>query len=287
MFTYLPSVLHGSPEHIDAVRSLHEHHETQQNQLKVEHSDVFEKFDHVRTELDLLNAELHMLTGMPIALVLDILLTGSDHSVALDASFDKFGYSAHLRTTDDSETSSLNSEHSSAQQKHQDRSTNPLKFFRRPQVRQYFHKGLLWRSAKAGEVASFELFLDLVYVGVIDIIGERAVEHPDGLSLLHFVIMFSIGWKIWSDMVREAFLMSSSRPLHPVLGRVCCSPSPLFELPCRLKYRVPLKLLYSCANRQNDQCDQLVRHRRYRSTYFGRLLPDMPLRIHYQRLLHV
>ena len=67
-------------------------------------------------------------------------------------------------------------------------------------MRQYFHKGLLWRSSKHGEVASFELFLDLVYVGVIDIIGERAVEHPDGLSFLHFVIVFSIGWKIWSDM---------------------------------------------------------------------------------------
>ena len=178
-------ILHGSPEHHDAIRDLHAHHQTEHNKLKEEHPRVFEKFEHVRNELDTLNAELHMLT---------------DHSVALDASFDKFGYSAHLRTKDDSETSSMQSEHSNAAKKAQDRTANPLKFFKRPVVRQYFHKGLLWRSSRHGEVPSFELFIDLVYVGVIDIIGEKAVEHPSGLSLLHFVIVFSIAWKIWSDM---------------------------------------------------------------------------------------
>ncbi|RMZ78266.1 hypothetical protein DV737_g3985, partial [Chaetothyriales sp. CBS 132003] len=182
---YFDIVLHGSPEHIDTVRDIHAHHEGQQHQLKEEHPDVFDKFEKLRNELDVLDTEIHMLT---------------DHSVALDASFDKFGYSAHLRTREDSETSSLHGEHSSAKRKHLDRTARPIKFFRRPQVRQYFHKGLLWRSPEAGEVASFELFLDLVYVGVIDIVGEKAVEQPDGLSLLHFVIIFSIGWKIWSDM---------------------------------------------------------------------------------------
>ena len=178
-------VLHGSPEHHDAIRDLHSHHQNEQERLKDEHPEVFQKFEHVRSELDVLNAELHMLT---------------DHSVALDASFDKFGYAAHLRTTDDSETSSLNSEHSNAAQKSLDRSAAPLRFFKRPVVRQYFHKGLLWRSARSGEVPSFELFIDLVYVGVIDIIGEKAVEDPSALSLLHFIIVFSIGWKIWADM---------------------------------------------------------------------------------------
>jgi Bacterial low temperature requirement A protein (LtrA) len=176
-------ILNGSPEHIDAIRGLHAQHTSHEEKLKEEHAHVYEKFEHVRNELDVLNAELHMLT---------------DHSVALDASFDKFGYSAHLRTKDDSETSSLRSEHS--EHKHNDRTAPPLKFFKRPVVRQYFHKGLLWRSSKSGEVPSFELFIDLVYVGVIDIIGEKAIEHPSGLSLLHFVIVFSIGWKIWADL---------------------------------------------------------------------------------------
>jgi hypothetical protein len=175
-------LLHGSGDHIDAIRGLHAQREAQRDQLYRDHHEVYQQFEHVRDELDILNSELHVLT---------------DHSVALDASFDKFGYSARLRTTD-SETASLNS--NNAEEKHKDRTTNPLKFFRRPQIRQYFHKGLLWRSSKPGEVASFELFIDLVYVGVIDIIGETAAEHPSGLSLLHFVISFCIGWKIWSDM---------------------------------------------------------------------------------------
>lgn len=175
-------LLHGSGEHIEAIRTLHATRQSERESLFRNHEDVYKQFEHIRDELDVLNAELHVLT---------------DHSVALDASFDKFGYSAHLRTTDDSETASLNS---NAEEKHRDRTTNPLKFFKRPQVRQYFHKGLLWRSSKPGEVASFELFIDLVYVGVIDVIGEQAAEHPSGLSLLHFIITFCIGWKIWSDM---------------------------------------------------------------------------------------
>lgn len=89
---------------------------------------------------------------------------------------------------------------SAVRRNHNDRSTQPLKFFKRPEIRQYFHKGLFWRSTRTGEPASFEIFLDLVYVGVIDIIGENAAKTPDGLSFLHFFIVFAIGWKIWSEL---------------------------------------------------------------------------------------
>ena len=67
-------------------------------------------------------------------------------------------------------------------------------------IRQYFHKGLLWRSAQSGEVASFELFVDLLYVGVIGVIGDKAVEAPTGKSVLEFVIIFIISWKIWLEL---------------------------------------------------------------------------------------
>ena len=178
-------LLLGSPEHLDAIQSLHAEHSSQQEKLKEEYSEAFEQFETVRNQLDILNDELRLLT---------------DHSVALDASFDKFGYSAHLRTKDHSETSSLNEDQSGLMTKHDDRAANPLKFFKRPQIRQYFHKGLLWRSSRPGEVASFELFIDLVYVGVIDAVGEVAVEHADGLSFLHFMIIFAIAAKVWTDM---------------------------------------------------------------------------------------
>lgn len=38
-----------------------------------------------------------------------------------------------------------------------------MKLFQRPVVKQYFHRGLLWRASEATEVMSFELFFDLLY----------------------------------------------------------------------------------------------------------------------------
>lgn len=67
-------------------------------------------------------------------------------------------------------------------------------------MRQYFHKGLLWRAPESEEVASFELFVDLLYVGIIAVNGEDAAHHPDGKSLLWFTISFILSWKIWSDL---------------------------------------------------------------------------------------
>lgn len=67
-------------------------------------------------------------------------------------------------------------------------------------MRQYFHKGILWRASGAEEVQSFELFVDLLYVGIIAVNGDATSEHPTGLSLLRFVITFTLGYKIWNDM---------------------------------------------------------------------------------------
>lgn len=67
-------------------------------------------------------------------------------------------------------------------------------------MRQYFHKGLLWRASGTEEVASFELFVDLLYVGLIAIMGDTASEHPSGDSLLRFAIAFILSYKIWGDL---------------------------------------------------------------------------------------
>jgi len=129
----------------------------------------------------------------------------TEHEVALDANFSKFGYSAHLRTKDvDSSSSSFAEGHSSHQQpkdwSNSRESEQCLKFWKRPVVRQYFHKGLLWRSKESGKVASFELFIDLLYVGIIGVIGDTASEDATGLSLLHFTITYLIGWRMWADV---------------------------------------------------------------------------------------
>jgi len=79
-------VISGSPEHLEALRHAHSHYDEKREMLRAKHGPDYDEFENVRTELDTLSSELHMLT---------------DHAVALDANFSKYGYSAHLRTYDD------------------------------------------------------------------------------------------------------------------------------------------------------------------------------------------
>jgi hypothetical protein len=67
---------------INALRETHSHHEALRDALYIKHGRDFEEFERIIRDLDRLNAELHMVT---------------EHSVQLDANFEKYGYSAHLR----------------------------------------------------------------------------------------------------------------------------------------------------------------------------------------------
>jgi low temperature requirement protein LtrA len=129
----------------------------------------------------------------------------TEHEVALDANFSQFGYSAHLRTKDVDSSSSSIVEGQGSSQLYRDWSNakdseQRLKFWKRPVVRQYFHKGLLWRSKESGKVASFELFIDLLYVGIIGVIGDTASEDATASSLLHFIIIYILSWRMWADI---------------------------------------------------------------------------------------
>ena len=75
-----------------------------------------------------------------------------------------------------------------------------MKFWKKPVIRQYFHKGLIWRASGTEEVASFELFVDLLYVGIIAINGDRAAEEPTGQALLQFCVTFILSWKLWTEL---------------------------------------------------------------------------------------
>ena len=188
---------------------------------------MYDEFEQVKKELDALSQEFRLLT---------------DHAVALDANFSKFGYSAHLRTKDSSDSSASSisdnaiSRRSSRDWDAERQSVDAFKFWRRPVVRQYFHKGLLWRSGRSGEVASFELFVDLLYVGVIDIIGETAIHHPDGESLLQFIITFTIGWKIWSDLT----MLINWFEIDDVFQRICV----LFYVVCLLGFTANIEYAF-------------------------------------------
>lgn len=185
-------VISGSPEHIEALRKAHSHHEQQRHALREKHGEAYDEIERVREDLDALSTDLHMLT---------------DHAVSLDANFSKYGYDAHLRTYDDPLESSGSSMHGHNESDHESkdweaerRNGRVFKLYKKPVVRQYFHRGLLWRASNQTDVATFELFLDLLYVGIIAINGDNAAETPTGNGLNRFVITFIMSWRIWSDM---------------------------------------------------------------------------------------
>lgn len=187
-------VISGSPEHLAVVRELHAHHSARRDTLRDIHGAVFHEFEKVRNDLDHLAHELSQLTH---------------HGVELNSNFSKFGYTARIRTKDEHSGSSTPSSTSGAStdallDKHKSRIVDGLKFFKRPVIRQYFHKGLLWRSARSGEVGTFELFADLLYVGIIGIIGDKAAEDPTGKSFLLYTINFTMAFKIWNDLTLVA-----------------------------------------------------------------------------------
>ena len=183
--------VHGDDDHISILREIHAHHVARRHELRHTHPEVFEEAESVILELVALSEELRHV---------------SSRNVQFDASFSKYGYSAHIRTHGEgahSSSVSLSSGRTGQQQAEDWHALKymgePMKPWRKPVLRQYFHQKLLWRAQEIEEVASYELFLDLVYVGIIAISGDSAAEEANGAALLRFCISFTMGWKIWID----------------------------------------------------------------------------------------
>lgn len=59
---------------------------------------------------------------------------------------------------------------------------------------------MLWRASGTTQVASFELFVDLLFVGILAINGDHVGEVPNAGEMHRFVVTFIMAWKIWSDL---------------------------------------------------------------------------------------
>ncbi|KAK5657783.1 hypothetical protein OQA88_2856 [Cercophora sp. LCS_1] len=184
--TQVEVVVHGSDEHRHFLGVTKSHHETRHAQLreKVGH-EVVNELDSVRAQLDAVSTQLLRLE--------------SNGKARLNTNFEKFGFDAKLRTYGDDEESG-DGESTVVSLGAGERGGGSMRLFRRPVVKQYFHRGLLWRSAEETQVLSFELFFDLLYVGIIAINGDHAAEEANGHALLRFVVTFAMSWKIWSDV---------------------------------------------------------------------------------------
>jgi hypothetical protein len=161
-------VLHGSEEHQKYLRESQAHHEQRREELRLRHGPAFDEWENVHAQLDAVSAALERL---------------EDQTSMLNANFSKFGYDAQLRTYDGDDASeeamtprrgsgpssraasraaSLGGD--SSRSDWEDRiGGETIKLFKRPVIKQYFHKGLLWRASNETEVMCFELFFDLLY----------------------------------------------------------------------------------------------------------------------------
>ncbi|KAL9057936.1 MAG: hypothetical protein Q9162_002063 [Coniocarpon cinnabarinum] len=187
--------VHGSDEHMEALRCIYSDHNERRCGLQEQYGDMFLQAEGALLEMEALSEELRRVTDRPI-----------QFSTALN----RYGYSVNVRAREkdlgstgtslnnipsDSTSMSSCSIQSSNQQLLDE--FHALKFqgeamrvWRRPILRQYFHKGLLWRAQEEEQTASYELFLDLIYVGIIAISGDNAAEAADGNALLRFSTTF-------------------------------------------------------------------------------------------------
>lgn len=72
--------------------------------------------------------------------------------------------------------------------------------FQRPYALNYFHDGVLYRTAGERGSSTMELFFDLLYVGIGANLAEAATEEATGAALGKYVLLFMGAYQIWTDM---------------------------------------------------------------------------------------
>ena len=73
-------------------------------------------------------------------------------------------------------------------------------WFMRPHALNYFKDGVLFRTKGERGSSKTELFLDLIYVGLIANLAGEASENASGLALLKYVLFFLPLWVVWADI---------------------------------------------------------------------------------------
>ncbi|KAK4704700.1 hypothetical protein P7C70_g1511, partial [Phenoliferia sp. Uapishka_3] len=77
-----------------------------------------------------------------------------------------------------------------------------------PIVRQWLLNGRLYREAEERTPSRFELFFDLLLVGVIHQLAETAAENVSAASVAKVVLTFYPAWSIWVEYGRSIFTTS-------------------------------------------------------------------------------
>lgn len=72
--------------------------------------------------------------------------------------------------------------------------------FKRPLIRQWVLQDKVYREVDDREPSQFELFFDLVMVGIIHKLADAAAEAATGLNVAKFILCFYPAWSIWTDV---------------------------------------------------------------------------------------
>lgn len=76
----------------------------------------------------------------------------------------------------------------------------PAIWFVRPHALNYFKDGVLYRTKGERTSGKTELFLDLMYVGIIANVAGEASEHALWSAFLQYVLFFIPYWTVWADI---------------------------------------------------------------------------------------
>ncbi|KAJ7628558.1 hypothetical protein FB45DRAFT_794405 [Roridomyces roridus] len=77
---------------------------------------------------------------------------------------------------------------------------NVDQYLQRPRLHQWLNRGHLYREAGEQQPSRFELFFDLLFVGMVHQISEAAAELPTGLGFARYVLTFAPAFSIWVDV---------------------------------------------------------------------------------------
>ncbi|KAJ7164992.1 hypothetical protein C8R46DRAFT_997528 [Mycena filopes] len=77
---------------------------------------------------------------------------------------------------------------------------NVDRLLQRPRLHQWLSCGKLYREAGERQSSRFELFFDLLFVGMVHQISEAAAEQPTGLGFAKYILTFVPVFSIWGDV---------------------------------------------------------------------------------------
>lgn len=175
-------VEHGSDAHINYLRQVHSHHEGRRDEMRARLGDAASEWEETHRQLNSVSMELEKLAR---------------RESALEHNFDKFGYNKNLRTYDGvlgdgggvgggsgtaaaaasgvSTPGDLEANGDGEKTRHV--RGDSTKLFKMPVVRQWFHRGNIWRAAGQTEIMAIELFFDLLYGKLHLTCSSRAIMY--------------------------------------------------------------------------------------------------------------